>query len=52
MKNPEYNSSFHSDLYKKLKAGEISKKELADNCLQYLRKMLGEKYTKNLNKNE
>jgi hypothetical protein len=31
MKNPEYNSSFHSDLYKKLKAGEISKKEWADN---------------------
>jgi hypothetical protein len=52
MKNPEYNSSFHSDLYKKLKAGEISEKEWANYCLQYLRKILEEKYPKNLNKNE
>jgi hypothetical protein len=52
MKNPEYNSSFHSDLYKKLKAGEISEKEWANYCLQYFVDMLKEKCPKNLNKNE
>ena len=52
MNNPEYSDSLHSDLYEKMKAGEISEEEWSKYCLQYLRHQLKEEYPEHFNKNE
>lgn len=52
IKNLQYNPSFHSKLYEKMKAGEISEEEWSKYCLQYLRHLLKEEYPEDFNKNE